>query len=224
MMGETKKAPFDLAGLGEQTRRAVAGGSQLLQVHRFGKSDAEHVSRLMRWAQFQTHGRIIDMGCGVGAMASMMRRLGMMMDITLLNISQEQLDMCPAGFEKVCAPFEDTGLPAEWFDGAMFCFSIGHGDPAQAMRETFRILRPGGVLMVYDMARLWGDNTLMHQLSYEVHGADWMENIAVLAGFEPDICIFPRRYTTPAYVIEQGIMGCFDGTVPVVWRFVKPKP
>lgn len=100
-------------------------------------------------AQFQRGGRLLDVGCATGQFLDEMRRRG---------------EWEPFGVEPVAAPaafardhfglnvfagtLGEAHFPEDMFDVVTFWDVLEHvADPRQTLRETYRILKPGGWLV-----------------------------------------------------------------------------
>jgi SAM-dependent methyltransferase len=121
-----------------------------------------------------------------------------------------------------CVSFLDVPEKDEAFDGAMFCFAIGHEDLAKSLKETARLLKTGGVLFIQDMALCNGNAQNLAALDYEVRTRAEMERQAVLAGFKLDLYLEPQddgRYGNE--VLGDSFDELTAGTIPAVWRFKK---
>jgi SAM-dependent methyltransferase len=99
--------------------------------------------------------RLIDIAGGSGAHASQIVRAGSRsisvvgVDISETMIRQRTED--PLLSENVVADMETLPFDAESFDGAMFVAALHHvPDPLLALREAWRVVRPGGQLFVYE--------------------------------------------------------------------------
>lgn len=194
----------------QQTRALVAGGYRVLQAHRFADGEFAHVARLERWAEL--HGRVLDMGSGTGRVSEIMAELNTTLEFTLVNIADQGPVDYRCSFLNV--PEHDMS-----FDGAMFCFSIGHEDNRAALSEAARLLRSGGVLFIYDMVRVAGDDTLMDAVSYHVGSRSEME--AAAKNFRLDFYMEPVDDGTFARDILGDGAQIFAGTIPAIWRFIR---
>lgn len=98
--------------------------------------------------------KVIDFACGAGSVLEHANTLGYS-DLTGLDISDKALEVMAqkiAGAKTVCAPVHQTGLDSESYDLAVSQFGIEYaGDKSnlfQAFTEMYRILRPGGKIVV----------------------------------------------------------------------------
>lgn len=198
-------------------------GNKLLHIHRFGKTESEHVQSLLNLIMPNYGSSIIDMGCGFGELARLMHEKRPDLNITLLNLSLPQLRYASDEFEKIHGNFHSVNKPDGEYDVVMFCFSIGHANIELAMKESSRLLKPGGTLFVYDMSRESGDNKQMEDLvSYRVHSPEVMFNFAVKAGFVQNMSIRPEADNSVGHeVAGYQYEAIFGGTIPHIWRFIK---
>lgn len=115
------------------------------------------------------HGRrILDLGCGNGRLALLLAQAGN--TVTGVDNSEEQIRLARENSEgkvptggKVSflqAPMESTGLPSASFDIVIVSQSLHHAaKPREAIHESFRLLAPGGRLLILDLL---------------AHGEEWM--------------------------------------------------
>ncbi len=59
--------------------------------------------------------------------------------------------MCPDGFKKIKGDIENIPCATASFDAVMALYVLGHSDIEAAMPELIRVLKPGGVLFIYDL-------------------------------------------------------------------------
>jgi 2-polyprenyl-3-methyl-5-hydroxy-6-metoxy-1,4-benzoquinol methylase len=92
--------------------------------------------------------RLLDVGCGSGAFLVYARTLGWsVMGLEIDGVAAARA--AAAGLEVIGSPLEQAGLPASHFDAVTLNHVIEHlHDAAAALREVFRVLRPGGMLWV----------------------------------------------------------------------------
>lgn len=209
----------------QHTKTLVDSGHRVFQVHRFARGEYSHVARLERWAEFPTNAKIIDMGSGTGEVARIMADIRKDLSFCLVNISQVQLDYSPQSMRQHCGDFCNVPESDASFDAAMYCFSIGHEDVDNALHEAVRLLVSGGVLFIYDMVRISGNNTSMAAAEYVVNSRDAMESAAENAGFaldwymEPhDDGVYGKSVLGDGYATVDTVFG---GTIPAIWRFIK---
>lgn len=100
--------------VGEMTVALVAEGQRILQIFRFSEDDAEHVAALATLARFPNSAHVLDIGCGVGAVAEIMHALRPDLSFTLQNCSAAQLALCQ-DFPKIHGDMEAIDAP----DGAL---------------------------------------------------------------------------------------------------------
>ncbi|WP_375742443.1 class I SAM-dependent methyltransferase [Corallococcus interemptor] len=151
--------------------------------------------------------RVLDLGTGTGTVARNLARRGC--DVTALDVSAPQLEAAArlARDEGLAvdfreAPAENTGLPSGTFD-RVFAGQCWHWfDRAAAAREVFRLLKPGGKLILchFDWTALPGNlleatEALVEQFSPHVQLAvdhfgqgvglypQWFRDVGV-AGFQ----------------------------------------
>jgi SAM-dependent methyltransferase len=157
---------YNIQAIDQATDCLMEQGVRVLNAFLLEEDEAAHAKRLLDLMDPPQGAVVLDAGCGVGELARLM--LGERPDLTfkLLNVSQHQLDLCPEGMERIRAPFEATGLPDASVDVVLFAFSLCHADDwGAALREAYRVLRPGGVVFIFDMARSKaGSNALMREL------------------------------------------------------------
>jgi SAM-dependent methyltransferase len=104
--------------------------------------------------------RVADFGCGPGVMTRMLAsEVGSSGSVTGIDLHEAQLEqarqLCAmdglANTEFVAADACVTGLPRNRFDLVYCRFLLLHlVDPASCLQEMWRVLKPGGILVVED--------------------------------------------------------------------------
>lgn len=205
--------------VGAVTRDLVARGHAILQIHRLGETDEAHVAELLRLFDPPQGARVLDIGCGTGAVAKLMAEARPDLRFTLLNVSPSQLGMCPAGFDLICGDMNDLPFSSGSFDAVMALYALGHGDLAAVTGEIERVLRPGGVAFVYDLA---ADEpaALEEALNYRAH------DLADIARCGMVMETIPLKATSVERFMEVmplcAYRRIFAGVSPVAYRMRKP--
>ena len=103
--------------------------------------------------------RFLDLGAGDGIFGCLAAAAGHA--VTLVDLSQAQLDRARSRARReglgdlrcVQADFVSTGLEPGSFDRVALSHALHHaGDPVALLREARRLLAPGGVLWILDLA------------------------------------------------------------------------
>jgi SAM-dependent methyltransferase len=155
--------------------------------------------------------RLLDLACGSGYAARMASRRGA--EVTGLDITPELIEIAAERVPR--GRFVRGGMDALPFDDACFdavtAFSALQFalDPAQAVAEAFRVLRPGGVVGVAGFAE-----------------ADRNESTALHLALEPLRNAGPHRHLPyalaapggfEALLLDAGFVDARSGEVEVVW-------
>jgi ubiquinone/menaquinone biosynthesis C-methylase UbiE len=110
--------------------------------------------RMLRGVDLPSRGTLLDVGCGSGQTMSWFRRRWPGWDTLGLDVAREGLQAARrAGEERVLAGSAlDLPLPDACVDAVITLDVLQHlplgGGDAQALTESHRVLRPGGVLFV----------------------------------------------------------------------------
>lgn len=140
---------------------------------------------------------VLEVGCGVGAQLRILSRRFPGTHFTGVEFSPELISKARILLREEIASGQVTmiegsayELPFEKgsFDGAFFCWVFEHlADPAKAMGETVRVLRPGGVLYATEVfnAGVYTDPPRAALVEYWKHFNDLQRDF----GGHPDIGI-----------------------------------
>ena len=154
----------------------------------------------------------LEIGCGTGRISQVLRRLVGTLTVTdlseklaretgqRLNVSWKQQDAC------------SLRLPDESFDVVISSECIEHTpDPAEALREMLRVLKPGGLIVVTSPNKVW----------YPILWLSMVTGIRKFAGIEN--WLFPweaAKVLRDGGVAKAGIDGChlFPWQIPLAKR------
>jgi SAM-dependent methyltransferase len=100
------------------------------------------------WVDARQRGRLLDVGCGAGLFLRRMRDLGW--EVSGVEPDPTAAAIAAQGFPVAVGTLEQARLPAGYFDVVTMSHVIEHlPNPVTTLRECCRILKPGGVLLIY---------------------------------------------------------------------------
>lgn len=117
-----------------------------------------HVQALLKFFGDMTDRRVLDVGCGKGRFARILRERNPRAKICGLDISEAMLKPVPAGIERVAGTMTELPFATPSFDFVYATESLEHAvDIERAVGEMCRVLKPGGKLFIIDKnAEHWG--------------------------------------------------------------------
>jgi 3'-phosphoadenosine 5'-phosphosulfate sulfotransferase (PAPS reductase)/FAD synthetase len=216
---------MDAAAVDAATDTALSMGILVFNGALFGQDEAEHVDVLLQILDPVEDALIIDAGCGVGEMARLMRERRPDLKFLLVNTSQMQLDRCPPDFDRLLADYEHLeGVPDHCADAIVFSYSLCHAEFwMPALAEARRVLKPGGTLLVNDMARLdeLPRSDIEALLGALVWSPELVESWFREAGFMLDEALAPEvGVNRLGELLEHDNIdpSILTGIIPTVWR------
>src|SRR5438067_9203443 len=151
--------------------------------------------------------RILDVGCGLGMYVSQFRQFSD--DVYGVDIDPHKIGRASEWLSNLrVAPAEELPFESESFDVILLNEVIEHvDDDRQTIREAYRVLAPGGHIVVYAPNRLYPFETHGFFFAGKYHGPC---NLPILANWVPN---FVRNYfaTHVRIYTQDGIEQLFDG-------------
>ena len=109
--------------------------------------------------------RVLEVGTGTGFFILNLWQTGFVGEAHATDISPGMLDVCRANAQQLGCEIETRTADAEGlpYDDSTFDLVAGHAflhhipDPAAALAEMWRVLKPGGAVFIAGEPTLWGD-------------------------------------------------------------------
>jgi SAM-dependent methyltransferase len=115
----------------------------------FNPSWQRHVACYALCERFLDHGRIVDIGCGVG------HSYRLLAPRETVGVDVERAVLEGQGRETVAADMRELPFPDDEFDGAIAVHSIEHvPDPERAVAEMARVVKPTACAVIVTPNRL----------------------------------------------------------------------
>lgn len=217
------RPPIDIAAIEEVMPSVLASGHRILQTHKYASTDEAHTDYLLRHFDPPQGALVLDAGCGVGEVSRLMSARRPDLSFVLMNLSAVQLAHCPVGEQYV--PMLDDCHACRLHDCAvdavMFSSALCQMDIPVALVEARRVLVTGGVMMVNEMVREYGDPEEMEsKMAARVLRIDKLLGEIEAAGFSVGTVDFPDYDAShfSAMLDMSGIGYLLDPIKPVIIR------
>lgn len=145
----------------EATIKVLSTGSKVFQIYLLAENEVDHCALLLKLMNPGEGEIILDVGCGVGEVAKNMHDIRPDLQFALLNSNEFQLSLCPESMLKCHGDMHDIPCPNGVFDCVMVNYALGYADLDKVIPEFWRVLKPNGVLFVYDLE---GDNKMFPKI------------------------------------------------------------
>lgn len=213
--------------IAQATRCAMDAGATILQIFQLGPDERAHVAELLSFFSPPANARVLDIGCGIGTVADMMKSIRPDLSFMLLNTNAWQLEHCSPDHKQCQADMHCTGLGSASFDAIMVNYAIGYARLKEAAAEFYRLLRDGGILFIWDIEG--HSPTLLECLEYRSYPTDEFTETVCAAGFDLQSHASPNAQATKFREllrlendsVQAQVNSALDEIRPALWRFIK---
>ena len=163
-------------------------GMDYLASHLVGGCADEHTRWLL---QFMPKDAVVaDMGCGVGAFAACAAMQRQDISVIQVNSDAAQAADCPVQ-PVLVESFYATSIETASCDCVLFQYAMVHANLHAAMLEAKRILKTGGLLLVYEPFGAVANWSELLPGSV-LHSEQELVRVATLVGFAKDVTVCPK--------------------------------
>jgi SAM-dependent methyltransferase len=135
----------------QETDEYIKHGLSVFNAAMLGDTEAKHVARIAEL--IDSSGTVlVDMGCGIGGVGRLLKEANPALSVYGVTNVHRQIELCNelGGVTPVFCDYHETDLPPGSADVVLFNESFGYGDLRALLRESMRLLKPGGVLLIRD--------------------------------------------------------------------------
>lgn len=151
-------------------------------------------------------GSVLDVGSGTGILSQFARKARSDLLFTMIDPAAGMLRFAPDFALRVLGRAENLPFPEKAFDAVFAGDSMHHfSDPRRAVRELRRVMRKGGMLVVFEIdpgsllgAMITGGERLLREPAHFLKPGELAEKLAE-AGFECTVSRYDWRYAIIAH-------------------------
>jgi len=149
---------------------------------------------------------VLDVGSGTGILSQFARKVRSDLLFTMIDPAAGMLKCAPDVARRVLGRAEDLPFPERAFDAGFAGDSMHHfSDPRRAVGELRRVLRKGGVLVVFEIdpssligAMITGGEKIFREPAHFLRPGELAERLAEV-GFECVVSRYDWRYAIIAH-------------------------
>jgi SAM-dependent methyltransferase len=200
--------------------------NDLLQLWLLHATPAQHAKALLEWWAPPPQARVLDCGCGTGALARYAQESRPDIAWRLLGHNWRQLCRAQAVAPCVLGDMHALPLRAGSVEGVVLSYTLGYGFAPVVFLEVARILTPGGSCLLYDaVARTVQADETLCTLGYKCYPFSRLRRYAAESGLQVRRWLFPEEMAVwhPQTAEDvEGFARCAEEIMPIVCCLEKP--
>ena len=170
----------------EGTKKILSLGCEVFQIFQLDSDEREHSRKLLEMSDLPYGAKVMDVGCGVGAIPRLWKEFRPDLEFVLVNDNSYQLSLCPDEMEKILSDAHEIPASVAPVDTILVHYTLGYLDLEKAFSKFYDLLKDGGELQIYDMLATHStqQSRMKQLLSYNTYYPTKIVSCARKCGFD----------------------------------------
>lgn len=133
-----------------ETLEYLKNNINVFQFYLFSDNEYEHIKILYNMINPKNNSIILDMGCGVGEIGHIFKKINPSIEYIGITNSEMQYKISSSKIKTIYGDYHNIPLKDNSVDIVVFFEAFGHGDATSLLKEVKRVLKEGGLLFFKD--------------------------------------------------------------------------